>query len=312
MAERLVGAARGRRALLRGAGARDPDARQPQLRLDRAGRARRCSARPPPSRSRCSRCARAAASRARRGRARRRLDADRRDLRDDHQHRRGEQASPRRCRRRATGSTRRPAAPAVTFLGQAIIEPEPALADRVLEPLARPRREPRRRARPAPARRSRRALASPDGTLGGYTGDPYTLAGERRRAAGAGRRARSTATRSTARRARWRLLDSEEGVYSDGWMSADVALHLLRAGRPGRAADRPLAHRLQRHRAARARRRSRSARVAHRRARATPVLGALDGGARTRASPTARRSRSSVPVAATPVAVEDHDRDRAR
>ena len=75
-------------------------------------------------------------------------------------------------------------------------------------------------------------LVSPDGTLGDYTGDPYTLAGGGVALAGAGRR---SARRLLAlpHPAGLAAAQAEEGVYSDGWHVGATLLHLLRPRRPG-------------------------------------------------------------------------------
>jgi hypothetical protein len=76
-------------------------------------------------------------------------------------------------------------------------------------------------------------LTNPDGTLNEYSGDPFTLAGPGvvLQAAVVESVDNDTLYRTPRR---WRLLQTEEGVYSDGWMSAYALVAYFAPGGPGR------------------------------------------------------------------------------
>ena len=85
--------------------------------------------------------------------------------------------------------------------------------------------------RPARARRLGPGLESADGALEDYTGDPYTLAGPR--TSGWRRRSWSSSDGLTLYRTtdQWHLLDEQQNVFADGWATSPIELHLLPARR---------------------------------------------------------------------------------
>lgn len=120
---------------------------------------------------------------------------------------------------------------AVTFLGQAIIDPNELWLtefwNRSLHHVAS-----LDGTAPGPGPATAPSLLAPDGRLGGYTGDPYTLT-----SGGVALQGVLVAARDGFSLYRsphgWRLLNSETGVYSDGWMSKDSYYTFFRPGGPG-------------------------------------------------------------------------------
>jgi hypothetical protein len=89
---------------------------------------------------------------------------------------------------------------------------------------------------PGPGPASAPGLASADGALAGYTGDPYTLAGPGvvLDAPLVARRVLDGGTYSLyATPHGWRLLEAQEGVYGDGWQPGYALYTYFAPGGPG-------------------------------------------------------------------------------
>ncbi len=109
---------------------------------------------------------------------------------------------------------------------------DPALADRVLEPLAQPRREPERRCPgPGPDQRAgarddrRRALRLHGRSATRWRG---TGCSSRRRSS---LRGRGFVLYRTPKR--WHLLDEEQNVFADGWATSPIGYTYFPRGGPG-------------------------------------------------------------------------------
>ena len=119
----------------------------------------------------------------------------------------------------------------VTFLGQALVNPNQLWLtefwNRSLDRVASIDGSA-----PGPGPALVPALIAPDGTLGGYTGNPYTLAGSGvvLQAPVVGRLDGYTLYRTPRS---WRLLEGEEGVDSDGWMTTESIFTYHAPGGPG-------------------------------------------------------------------------------
>ncbi len=119
----------------------------------------------------------------------------------------------------------------VTFLGQAISDADPLWLTEFWNRSLR-HVDALDGTAPGPGPASAPKLVAPDGTLGGYTGDPYTLAGD-----GVVLAAPLVASRdrmslySTPHG--WRLRDAEAGVYPDGSMESFGQYTFFVPGGPG-------------------------------------------------------------------------------
>ncbi len=85
---------------------------------------------------------------------------------------------------------------------------------------------------PGPGPISAPALATTDGTLTGFTGDPYTLAGPGVTLAATPVQSRDgfTLYRTPSR---WHLLETEQNVYTDGWATSPIGYTYFPRGGPG-------------------------------------------------------------------------------
>ena len=104
---------------------------------------------------------------------------------------------------------------------------------------------------PGPGPTTAPGLDTTDGALSGYTGDPYTLAGNGVLLAAPVVAARAGFDLYRTPRP-WRLLDEEQNVFADGWATSPINYTYFPPGGPGVLDGAALAHRLQRPGAARA------------------------------------------------------------
>lgn len=85
---------------------------------------------------------------------------------------------------------------------------------------------------PGPGPISAPGLERSDGTLSGYTGDPYTLAEGGVRLAATAVESRDGFTLYRTPKP-WHLLDSEQNVYTDGWATSPIGYTYFPKGGPG-------------------------------------------------------------------------------